>query len=49
VNFNTRQLEIWVYCGALGEGELVVLVHFNKTELECWFTSEHYVKTEFCT
>jgi len=27
----------------------VVLVHFNKTELECWFTSKHYVKTEHCT
>ena len=42
------QLEIWVYCGALREGELGVLVHFNKTELECWFTSKHYVKTELC-
>ena len=26
-----------------------MLVNFNKTELECWFTREHYVKTEFCT
>jgi len=49
LNFNKRQLEIWVYFGALGEGELVVLVHFKKTELECWFTSKHYVKTELCT
>ena len=27
----------------------MVLVHFNKTEVECWFTREHYIKTEFCT
>jgi len=26
----------------------VVLVRFNKTELECWFTSKYYVKTELC-
>jgi len=49
LSFNKWQLEIWVYFGALGEGELVVLVHFNKTELECWFTSKDYVKTEPCT
>jgi len=49
LSFNKWQLEIWVYCGALDEGELVVLVHFNKTELECWFTSKHYVKTELYT
>ena len=40
---------MWVYYGALHEGELVVLVHFNKTELEFWFAREHYIKTEFCT
>jgi len=49
LSFNKRQLEIWVYCGALCEGELVVLVCFKKTEVECWFTSKHYVKTELCT
>ena len=35
---------MWVYYGALREGELVVLVHFNKTELEHWFTRENYIK-----
>jgi len=49
LSFNIRQLEIWVYFVALCEGELLVLVHFNKTELEFWFSSKHYVKTELCT
>ena len=40
---------MWVHFGALCEGELVVLVHFNKTELEFCFTIKHYVKTELYT